>query len=760
MAVPGHAGHGSGFLCSLVIDAEKTTMSDRSHISPWRILLGCCAALALPMTETVEAAQADQTSAVLQEVVVTAQKRRQNIQDVPAAVSSISPQLLDSLHATQLADIGSYVPGLQINSGGTPGQTTISIRGIAPIGPGATVATYIDDTPIGSSSAYGGGIAFALDLLPYDVARVEVLRGPQGTLYGASSMGGLVKYVLTTPSLDTFHERIGGDLQGVSGAGSVAGGARATFSGPIVDQSLGFTASYAREVTPGFIDNAVYDLKGQNRVVQQSGRFGLLWQPSAAFSGTLNVLYQGINAAGDANVALDPSALQPLYGRLDDDNLTPQPFRKQILYYSLALDYRMSWAHLVSATSYTNTATSQTQDASYTYGVAFPFFGVPAGESQYAYLLHLRKYTQELRLESIRGAKLEWLGGFFATYEDSHNCQSPSALTLAGVPIPGLNPLFAANLPSTYTEYAGFGDLTYHFTDAFSVLGGVRYSHNQQKFSEIGGGAILPPVSLLDQRSSEGVATYSVGAKYRFTPRVMAYIRVATGYQPGGPNLSLPGVPSTFKSDTLTNYEVGFKSQALDNRLLFDADAFDIEWRDIQLLTSPAGISYGANGGTARSRGFETNAAILPSTGWRIEATLSYVDAILTEDSPAISGLNGDRLPNIPKLSGSLRVSYDREFLDGWSAGAGAGLRAEDRRYSDVNNAVDSRPLPGFTAIDLDVSVSHRAYTVRIFARNVTDKRAYLTYNPLFNQATGSITQLEAAVVQPRTLGIALDAKF
>lgn len=734
-------------------------MTDRSHASCRWALSGCCLAVTLSMTGTVFAAQPDQTG-VLQEVVVTAQKRSQNIQDVPAAVSSISPQMLESLHATQLTDIGSYVPGLQINSGGTPGQTTISIRGIAPVGPGATVATYIDDTPIGSSSAYGGGIAFALDLLPYDVARIEVLRGPQGTLYGASSMGGLVKYVLTTPSLETFHERFGGDLLGVSGAGKVAGGGRVTITGPIVTDNIGFTASYAREVTPGFIDNAVYGLDGQNRVVEQSGRLGLLWRPSAAFSGTLNVLYQGTDAGGDANVAIDPTTLRPLYGSLDDDNLTPQPFHKQILYYSLGLEYRMSWAHLVSATSYTNSATSQTQDSSYSYGVAFPFFGVPAGESQYAYILHLRKYTQELRLESNPGAKLEWLGGLFATREDSSNYQSPSALTLAGASIPGLDPLFVGNLPSTYTEYAGFGDLTYHFTDELSVLGGVRYSHNNQTFSEIGGGSIISPVSLLDQKSSEGVATYSVGAKYRFTPKVMTYVRVATGYQPGGPNLALPGVPRTFKSDTLTNYEIGLKTESPADRLLFDADVFDIEWHNIQLLTSPAGISYGANGGTARSRGFEANAAVLPFKGWRLEATFSYVNSILTADAPAISALRGDRLPNVPKLSGSLRVSYDREFRDDWSVSTGAGVRAQDRRYSAVNSAFDSRPIAGFAALDLDASMSHGPYTVRLFARNVTDKRAHLTYNPLFNQATGSITQIEATVVQPRTLGIDVDVKF
>jgi outer membrane receptor protein involved in Fe transport len=224
--------------------------------------------------------------------------------------------------------------------------------------------------------------------------------------------------------------------------------------------------------------------------------------------------------------------------------------------------------------------------------------------------------------------------------------------------------------------------------------------------------------------------------------------------------LALPGVPSTFKSDTLTNYEVGLKTESPANRLLFDADVFDIEWRDIQLLTSPAGISYGANGGTARSRGFEANAAILPFNGWRVDATFSYINAVLTADAPAISGLSGDRLPGIPRLSGSLRVSYDQEFLDDWSMNGGVGLRAQDRRYSAVNNAFDSRPMAGFAALDLDGSVSHGPYTVRFFARNVTDKRAYLTYNPLVNQATGSITQIEAAVLQPRTLGIDLDVKF
>ena len=699
-------------------------------------------------------------SPVLEEVVVTAQKRTESAQDVPAAVTAVSSQLLEDLHATQLTDVGSYVPSLQVNSAGTPGQTSLSIRGIAPVGPGATVATYIDDTPIGSSSAYGGGIAFALDLLPYDMQRLEVLRGPQGTLYGASSMGGLLKYVLTTPSLEHFSMQAGGDVFSMAGAGQAGGGARMTLSGPVIDGKVGVTASYATEYTPGFIDNAVTGVADQNAYRQQSGRLGLLWAPTDELTIKLNALYQKTDAEGNGSIPLDSTTLQPLVGARSDNNLIPQPFEKDIQYFTAAIDYKLPWADFVSATSYSKTRTSQTQDASYTYGVAFPAFGFPAGISEYRYVLHLKKYTQEFRLQSPTDTRLEWLGGLFWTYEDSGNYQSPTATTLQGDPIAGLNPIFTAQLPSTYREYAGFGDLTYHVTSALDLLGGVRYSKNYQVFSELASSPILNAANLPDQKSNEGVTTFNAAAKYRFAPDFMAYIRVASGYQPGGPNLAIPGVPPTFGSDRLTNYEIGLKSELLDRRLLVDIDGFYIAWKNIQLLSNGAGFSYGTNGGNAKSEGVEANVAFHPVEGWTFEGTFSYVDAVLTEDVPLIGGLDGDRLPNIPRFSGSLRATYSHPLAASWVGTAGAGLRAQDRRYSDVSHAFDSRPLPGYGALDLQASVSDDRYTIRLFAKNVTDRRAYLTYNPQVNQAFGNITQIEAAVLQPRVVGVSLDVKF
>ncbi len=724
-----------------------------------KILLASCAVFALSAAQSAFA-QAGQGTGI-ETVVVTAEKRSENIQNVPAGVSAVSSDTLASLHATQLTDIGSYVPSLQINSAGTPGQTMISIRGIAPVGPGATVATYIDDVPVGSSSAYGGGIAFALDLLPYDVDRLEVLRGPQGTLYGASSMGGLLKYVLTTPSLDTVEIRAGADGFGISGAGGIGGGARATVSAPLVDGKLGFTASYAYEKTPGYIDNFVTGQKNENGFQQQSARVGFLWQPNENLTFKLNAMYQQVDADGDSNVVLDPTTLHPLGGWLKDDNLVSQPFHKNLQFYSLSMDYAMGWADLISASSYQKTTTSQTQDDSYQYGVAFPYFGLPfAGLSQSHYKLNLEKYTQEVRLQSPEGNALEWLAGVFFTSEDSANFQSPSALTPAGVPIPGIDPIYIAHLPSTYTEYAVFGNLTYHFTDAFKIFGGVRYSYNDQVFSEIASSAIFGTVDLRNQKSNEGVTTFNAGAQYNFSDHSMAYVRVASGYQPGGPNLAIPGVPSTFNSDTLTNYEAGVKSQFFDDRILLDVDAFYIDWKDIQLLSNGAGFSYGANGGTAKSQGFEANASFEAFDGFMIDGTFSYIDAVLTQDVPVLGGLDGDRLPNIPRYSGSLRAEYTTPLASDWALTVGGGVRFVGSRYSDVNHAPDARRIPGYTALDLNANVSDDRYTVRLFVKNVTNSHGYLTFEPQFNQATGDMTQVEAAVLQPRTIGLSLDVKF
>ncbi len=193
---------------------------------------------------------------------------------------------------------------------------------------------------------------------------------------------------------------------------------------------------------------------------------------------------------------------------------------------------------------------------------------------------------------------------------------------------------------------------------------------------------------------------------------------------------------------------------------MVDVDGFYIAWKNIQLLSNGAGFSYGTNGGNAKSEGVEANVSFRPIDHWTFEGTFSFVDAVLTEDVPVIGGVDGDRLPNIPRFSGSLRATYSRPVARSWIGALGVGVRAQDRRYSDVNHATDSQPLPGYGALDLQASLSNDRYTIRLFAKNLTDRRAYLTYNPQVNQAFGNITQIEAAVLQPRVVGVSFDVKF
>ena len=693
----------------------------------------------------------------LQEVVVTAQKRSESMQNVPLSISVVDSKLIDNLHANSLNDLGGYVPGLQVVSGGSPGQATLSIRGITPLGGGAaTVGTYIDDAPLGGSSSYSRTASFALDLLPYDVQRIEVLSGPQGTLYGASALGGLLKYVLTPPDLSSFSARVGGDLMDVSGAGNVGGGARAWVNMPIIQDQLGMLASYAYESTPGYIDNTQTGQSDQNSVRQQSGRLALLWKPIDDLAVHLGALYQKIDASGNATVALDRATLQPLGGDLTDNNYVPQRFDKEIGYYTATLNWKLGWADFTSATSYSRSVQTQVTDTTRLYGALLPVLGYPdGGITPFSIELSLSKVTEEMRLASSTGGALEWLVGAFYTHEGSSNSQIVTASSFSGQPLPSaFNPLAVLELPSTYKEYAGFGNATWHITSLFDLSGGLRYARNEQTFSQIGLGGLLVGNSDVPGASAEDVLTYSVSPAVHLTRDVMAYVRVASGYQPGGPNFALPNVPPTFKSDRTTNYEVGLKSKFWDNRVLFNADVFYIDWNDIQVTVfNPAGISYFANGGTASSRGVEATLSVNPLQGLILGTTFAYTDAKLTQDVPALSGFNGDPMPSVPRYSGSFQADYSHALTPQWNGHLGAGLRLRDDTLTQFPHNPNSYRLPGYGALDLNMEVENGRYTVRFYAKNLTDHRAYENYGPLG-------PQLEGMLVLPRTLGLAADVRF
>lgn len=711
-----------------------------------------------------------------EEIVVTAQKRAERLIEVPASISVLGGELLERSGVRQLTDTAAFAPGLQIDSGGTPGQTTVSLRGIAPIGASATVGAYIDDAPVGSSSIYARSAAFAADLLPYDIDRIEVLRGPQGTLYGASSIGGLLKYVTRRPDLSDFEVRAGGELSLVESSGDIGYAGRVGVNLPVVAGTLGLRGSYAYQRSPGYIDNVRTGEDDVNGVTQQSARLALLWQPDPDVSVNLGALWQSIDTDGNgvetyvippqyngANTDRVPfSALEPVAGGRSATYQLPEFFTKDLLFLSGTVEWDLGFATLVSATTYSDTNTVQHGDFSEVYGIIVPLLdpSITTGYSVFEIELDLEKFTQEVRLASPGNQAFEWMIGGFYTREKSGNAQIVTAQRADGSFIDGFNPLAVAGLPSTYDEYAIFGNATYTFGNVFELSAGLRWARNVQDFRQISDSAVgLVPTADTPGTSAESVWTYSASGRLILSDRASIYARIATGYRPGGPNVIAVGAPPQVGSDSLTNYELGFKAETPARDVSVDAAIFYMDWRDIQLSTSQNGVSFAVNAGQARSLGFEISASVRPTTGLTLGVNAAFTNSQLSEDAPDIDGLDGDRLPVVPSSAVSLVGSYEFDVGGGWDGQLGGALRLVSERFSAIESDPDTVRLPGYATLDLNASISNGSWTARIFARNLTDSRGLLS-GGLNTNAFNQRYNATFAPIQPRTIGLAVDVRF
>ena len=717
------------------------------------------AALTAATSAQAQEAAAVETSG---EIVVTAQKRVQNVQDVPISIAVVSGEELQEQGSASLVDYAGYVPGMNVSNSGTPGQTTITLRGVAPLNASQTVGIYLDDAPVGSSAIYNRAGAFTIDLMPYDLQRIEVLKGPQGTLYGASSIGGLVKYVTVQPDTNRFSVKAGVEGFAIKGGDGLGWGAQAMVNVPIVQDKLAVSGSFAWRSTPGWVDSVNNaGLKDQNDYEQRGGRVALLWTPTPDLSVKLAGIWQSLDSEGNGLYAADLNGVRLGDGR-SFNNYVPESFDVDLDYYSATIDYDFGAATLTSATTYSKTQSAQVQDASYAFGVLFPLLtggAIPPGITPFSLDLGLKKWTQEVRLASPSGGRFEWLIGGFFTDEKTSNAQLVRSFDMAGNPIAPLDPLATVGLPATYKEYAVFGNATFKLSEQFEITGGLRWARNEQTFRQISSGAIVPQADD-PGKSSEDVFTYSISPQFHITEDAMLYARLATGYRPGGPNVIVPNVPPTVDADRMKNYEVGLKADFADRMVSVDVALFWMDWTDIQVVRAFGGVSGGANGGKATSKGVEGNIALRPATGLTITATGSYTDATLSEDVPEISGVDGDRLPAVPKFSGAVRADYEFELGGGNKGSFGVGVRHASSRLSLVeSDPLVARAKP-YTSVDLNASVTLADHwTVRAYARNLLDNKGEMARSTMAD-GLNRPSFLAISPLQPRTIGVALDMAF
>ncbi len=718
-----------------------------------------------------------------------------DFQSVAASVSVLKGDTLEARKLEGLSDYASYIPGLSVAGGGSPGQSTVILRGLAPQAEATAVRYYLDDTPMGPSGTNGATWGLPLDLLPYDLERLEVLRGPQGTLYGADSGSGLIRYVLKVPNVDAFEARAGLDLSALSGASAPGAAVRAMLNVPLVAQSLGMRASIYDDYLPGYIGNAYIGARDVNAVRQYGGRIGALWIAQPALTVKLNAFWHRIESDANATESFPGISMVPnsddayvltptaAVGAFTESHAFESPFTKSIDYYSATLNWDPDRINLVSASAWSHTSTHLVHDDSRLYGGNFPLFTggvIPAGLVRFDRYLDLEKLTQELRVSSSWGGRLEWLLGAFYTHENAKDLQADTAFDNAYRPLAAFAPAYLfTSLPTTFKEWAAFANLTWRVSERFDLAGGVRRAHDDQSGLAITGGPannLLPPTptspaccavpeTQSPRQISEGVTTWMAAARYHPTPEVMLYGRVATGFEPGLSNGGAANAPPTVKAETLTSYELGLKSEFPAQQAVIDVSAYYVAWKDVQVdAFAPNFFTLG--GADAVSKGVELATTYAPLPGLNLGFNATYSPAFFTRPPPAAPYvLTGYQLYNVPKWSASFTGDFDWALTGGTRAHIGGAWRWIDWTWSSpvesfsMGGAPTLR-LPSYAVLDLHAAILKGRLAVRAFARNLTNRHAYENGSNLFDTAVLRFEQIDYVVLQPRTLGIGIDYVF
>jgi iron complex outermembrane recepter protein len=702
----------------------------------------------------------------LDEIVVTAQKVSQSVVDVPMSISVLGGDDLERTQSLNIQDYVKLVPGLQLTQS-TPGMGRLSLRGINTGGVASTVGVYVDETTFGSSSGLANGAILTGDFDTFDVARVEVLRGPQGTLYGASSLGGVLKYVTNEPQFDSFEGRVRGSFESVDDGDTSYSGA-AVVNIPVSDKVAIRASGFYRNLG-GFIDSigtADSDVADDiNGSTVSGGRVSMLFESSEAFSLQLTAFMQDIDSDAASVVDSDSLTGETLYGGLTQSQYVAETTDVSYRVYNATAIWDLGFGDLTSATSYGENEQKFLVDFTTLLSGFFPGF-----DSFNRQTTSVQRFTQELRLASHENDKVDWLIGAYYNDEDGLIAQDVHVVdrgTFTDAPLPFT--LGIGTVDSKYKEYAAFANVTIKFTPSFDLTLGGRYSNNDQDVVQVSDGLLfgVAEPTTTPGGSSEDVFTYSIAPKFKINERMAVYARVAKGFRPGGPNviaLDAPeGTPTSYGSDTTLNYELGLKGETEARTFAFDVAAFHIDWDDIQLLARVNGVGINTNAGGAESDGVEATLMFRPADQLKLSLTGAYTDAKLTEDTDEllVGGREGDRLPYTPKTSYSVSADYDWPLANERSAYFGVSFS----HLSDVPAAFDpafvaendrQRFLPAYDVLDVRAGWDFGKVALELFGRNLTNDDGK-TSDATGNTPNGAIA---TGVIRPRSYGVTVTAEF
>ncbi len=682
----------------------------------------------------------------VEEIVVTAQKREERLQDVPVPVTVVSGETLIDRHQIRFQEYFSNFPNLNFGSGNR-GDSFPAIRGLTTgTYTNPTVGTVLDDIPYGASI----GSVPAPDIDPSDLDRIEVLRGPQGTLYGASSLGGLIKYVTADPSMKSRSGRVEVGTVSVHNGSELGYTARASVNVPLSD-TFAIRASGFTRTDPGYIDNPNRRIDGVNEGHASGGHLAALWKPSDDFSLKLSALLQRSDADGNSYVFVNPGYADLQQSYLP--NATGYDRRDET--FGATIRAKLGSVDLVSISSYSNYDHVADADLSVFFGPTVQrIFGV--GGSYFDDTLTVSKYAEEIRVSSSIGSRIDWLIGGFYTRESLGHFTNYWAVDNAS-----LARFYFGSLdsPLKYREYAGFADVTFHLTDRLQVQVGGRQSYIDQpksvqrytgQYAAANFGA--DPFVRFVPAADASPVTYLLTPQFKFSDDMMGYLRFASGFQPGGINIGV-GVPPTYDPNTTQNYEIGLKGTVLERTLSFDVSLYRIDWNDLPTVAfNPStGATFRVNGGEARSQGMEVSVEARPLSGLTVAGWIAWGNATLTK---AVSpGRTGDRLPYSSRFSSNF--SIDQRFPITTAVSGFAGVVWSYMGDRQGNLAAQREFFPAYSKVDLRLGVDYESWTVNAFVNNVADKRGAIG-----GGLDAAFSPFPLLYIQPRTIGLSLARTF
>ncbi|MDB5429058.1 MAG: TonB-dependent receptor [Caulobacter sp.] len=702
------------------------------------------------------------------EVIVTATRRAERIHDVPGAVSAVSGQMLQDLRANSLADFAAFTPGVSFQAT-SPSTNKVVIRGITTGNQlNSAIGLYLDDVAVGSSTPFGSG-AQAINIGLFDLQRVEVLSGPQGTLFGANALGGTLRYITETPALTEVSGQV--EVEGNDLAHGEPGGAlRASFNAPLGDKAALRVVGIVQDDS-GFVDDPSHGRHNLGDAHTLHGRASLLLEVSPDVSVQLNAFALSTRSNGYAVSMRDPVTHAPTGGDYDQSFASAQPSDADLYMGSGVIRWNLDWANLTAITAYQSTQNHSVSDLSTAYSAILgPILG-PAGVNPYVLVVDTasKRFTQEVRLASPDNRAFEWVAGAFYSNEETTqtdvigNNADPNGLLL-GLPIGRFD------LPSTAKDFALFGNVTVRISPAVDVTLGARQTWNDQVFASSGLGFVVnppaPTTAIVGRGTSkESVQTYLFNLRYRPTDATMVYARIASGYRPGGPNLQTGGAGSgnlSFAADKLWNYEIGLK-QTLGGRGFLNLSAYHIDWTNIQQVRNIGGVNQLVNAGDARVDGAEASLSYRLLARLSLLATASYTNARLTTAAPLL-GLSqaGARLPLSPRFSWALAANYSFDLTPSVHGALNVAVRQVGERNSGYPGSTVSLnyELGGYTVVDATMSLTtETGWQVSPYIKNLFDVRGEVSATTATNQFVPG-APVPVTLTQPRTIGLSVGRRF